>query len=217
MEASQQRHLDQLERKSAFIHDNIADFPPDSPGGKALAGLDAAIARIHELAAIQISGGERQAFDIKEDTLENLIRLLQKMNRAARAMAEESDGIEDLFRMPRRRSDEVWIATGNAFYNDSEPYAAEFQEYDLPATFRDDLIALIRDFERASTTADTKGSQKGGATGGLVEAFREGGKYGTKLNGIVENKYDDNPQKPAAWRVASHLEKSPGKKPAPTG
>lgn len=212
MKASQQRHLNQLEGKSAFMHDNITDFPPESPGAVALAGLDAAIARIHSLAALQISGGQRQAIGIKDELFERLIRILQKMNRAAHSIAEDVDGIEDLFRMPRKRSEEIWLATARSFYNDSEPLDEEFQQYDLPKTFRADIMSLVQQIEAEAANADMKGEQKGGATGGMVAEFSVGGKFGTKLNGIVENKYDNNPQKLAAWRVASHLEKAPKRK-----
>jgi len=63
--------------------------------------------------------------------------------------------------------------------------------------------------ESAGTEADIAGAEKGGATGGLAAAFRDGGRLSRKLDGIVENKYDDNPRKMAEWKIAKHLEAAP--------
>jgi hypothetical protein len=134
------------------------------------------------------------------------------MNRAANSMADEIEGVEDLFRLPRRRSEQNWLAVGRTFYNDSEAYEEAFLDYDLPAEFRADLLALINAVEAAASGADSSAAQTGGATGGLVAAFREAGKYSNKLNGIVENKYDNNAQKLSEWKTAAHLEAAPERK-----
>jgi hypothetical protein len=139
-----------------------------------------------------------------------MIRLVKKINNAANSLADEIDGIEDLFRQPRRRSEAIWLATARAFYRDSEPFEAEMQEIvSEPDDFRAALLALITSVEASGTEADVAGAEKGGATGGLIAAFRDGGRLSRKLDGIVENKYDDNPRKLAEWKIASHLEAAP--------
>ena len=205
----QRRKLNKYQAESAYMTDNAADFPKDSPGDKTAKRFAEAITLIETLAGQQMSQILRQNIGIKENALERLIRFLQKMNRAANALAEEVEGIENRFRLPRRRSDEIWLAVGRAFHADSAPFEAEFQAIDLPVTFRADLLTLINDVETAATEADIAGEQKGGATGGLVAAFREAGKFSRRLNAIVLNKSTDNPQKLAAWAIASHLEASP--------
>jgi len=212
MLASQRRKLNQLQAKATFMHDNAADFPITSPGGKTAKALDTAIQQILSLAGEQSSNEESQHLGIKADNLDKLIRLLRKMNRAANSMADEIDGVEDLFRLPRRRSEQNWLAVGRTFYSDSEAYEETFFDYDLPAAFHADLLALINAVEAAGAGVDSAAAQTGGATGGLVAAFREAGKYSNKLNGIVENKYDDNAQKLSEWKTAAHLEAAPERK-----
>ena len=209
MKGSQVRKLNQFQSKSAFMRDNEADFPPDSLGGRTAAALAAVIALILQLAGVQSSGALRQSISIKDDNLELLIKLVKQINRAANAWADEIDGIEDLFRLPRRRSEAIWLATARAFYRDSEPFAAQFQETITTRDFRAALLALINSVEEAGTEADSAGAEKGGATGALIAAFRDGGKLSRKLDGIVENKYDDKPQKLAEWMIAKHLEAAP--------
>ncbi len=212
----QQRKLNKYQAEHAFMIDNVLDFPKASVGEKTDKALALIIAQIQALSGDQLSNVVRQNIANKADALQDLIELLQKMNRAANAMADEFDNIEDLFRMPRRRSEEIWLATARTFHTDSAPFDTQFQEYDLPATFRADLMALITSVVDLGIAADIAGEQKAGATGGLAESFRLGGKSSRKLNAIVLNKYSGNAQKLAAWATASHLEAAPKKKEVPT-
>jgi hypothetical protein len=209
MNGFQIRKLNVFQSKSAFMKNNTTDFPPASPGGRTAAALDIVIALILQLAGVQTSGALRQTISIKDDNLERMIRLVKQINRAANSLADELDGIEDLFRLPRRRSEAIWLATARAYYRDSEPYEEEFQEIVTVPDFRAALLALISSVESAGTEADIAGAEKGGATGGLAAAFRDGGRLSRKLDGIVENKHDDNPRKKAEWKIAKHLEAAP--------
>lgn len=212
----QQRKLSKYQTETSFIFDNPIDFPKDSIGEKTAKALLAIIALIQTLTGEQVSNLTRQNIGIKDDRLQELIEFLRKMNRAANAMADEFDGIEDLFRMPRRRAEEVWLATARTFYTDSAPFDAQFQDYDLPATFRDDLSNLIKAVESASAAAGIAGVQRAGATGGLVDSFKTAGKLSRKLNAVVLNKFSGNAQKLASWAVASHLESAAKSKTPPT-
>jgi hypothetical protein len=212
----QQRKLSKYQNATSFIFDNPTDFPKDSVGDKTAKALLAIIALIQTLTGEQVSNLTRQNIGIKDDRLQDLIEFLRKMNRAANAMADEFDGIEDLFRMPRRRAEEVWLATARTFHTDSAPFDAQFQDYDLPATFRANLLSLINAVETASTAAGIAGVQRAGATGGLVDSFKTAGKLSRKLNAVVLNKFSGNGQKLAAWAVASHLEAAAKSKVPPT-
>ncbi len=205
----QQRKLNTFQAELAFMNDNIADFPAGSVGEKTMNELSQILVQIFSLLGEQLSNSTRQQTSIKADKIQQLTEYLQMMNRAAKAMADEIEGVEDLFRMPRRRSNDIIVTTALTFYNDSAPYEAKFKEYDLPDTFRADIMALIADFGTVSTAQDSAESQKAGATGGLVELFKEAGKLSNKLDAIVLNKYRNNAQKLAAWAVASHLVAAP--------
>lgn len=213
MDAYQQRKLNKYQAESAFMTDNAGTFAPGSPGGEAAAALASKISEVTQFAGLQSSQAMRQNISIKGEMLEDLKSFLQKINRAANAMAEEIDGIETLFRMPRRRSEEIWLATARAFHTDSAPFESEFRNYDLPNSFRDDLMTLVNNVEAANNAADIAGEQRGGATAGIAAALRDCGKISRRLNAIVRNKFDGNPQKLAAWEIASHLEAAPKRAP----
>lgn len=211
MEDSQQRRLNKYQAESAFMMDNAADFPKGTPGDKTVIALRAQIDEIESLAGQQRSQAARSNLGIKDDLFDNLELMMRRINRAAKALEDEVPGISDLFRMPRNRTEENRLATARAFYTAAAPYQGQFEEYDLPADFREDLTALITQIEQTQTAADIGKEQTGGATGGIVATLREAGKQSRKLGAIVKNKYYNNPQKLAGWAIASHLEAAPQK------
>ena len=209
MLASQIRKSDKYERESVFMTDNAADFPKNSPGDLTAKKFAEVIAQIRTLAAAQSSRQVSRNLEIKDEAMTNLIKLCQQINRAANALGEEIEGIENLFRMPRKRSESVWLATARAFYQDSERYETPMQEYIKQSSFRNALQTAIDAVSAAMTAADSAGEQKGGATGGLTAAFTEAGMLSRRLNAILLNRYDDDAQKMAAWAIASHVEAAP--------
>jgi hypothetical protein len=213
MEASQKRKVDKFERQQVFLNDNIADFPPTSPGGKLLAELSAVISEVRTLAAEQVSGesSARQHVGVKDEEVEALRQLIRNINRAAKAFEGEIPGSDLKFRLPRNRSEQNLLATARAFQADAEPLKAKFIEYGLAADFLDKLKTLTEAVDERAAAADSAGEQKSGATGGLVEALRRGMSISRRIDAIVRIKYENNAAKLAAWTTASRLERAPRK------
>lgn len=207
----ERRKLDKFEREQAFMNDNAADFPAASAGGKAAVTLTGIINEIHTLAGDQIvgEGSARQSVAGKGDALDEMWMMIRNMNRAANAFSDEVPNIEDKFRLPRNRSQENLAATARAFIADATPLQAKFVEYGLADDFLEQLQADIDAFDAKGTSADSGGEQRAAATGGLLDAAKRGMDVSRKLDSIIKIKYQTNPQKLAAWRVASHLEKAP--------
>ncbi len=213
----QKRKLDKYEREAAFMTDNAADFPKNSPGDVTAKRFAEVITQIQTLAGQQASRQVSQNLDVKDAAMADLIKLCQQINRAGNALGEEVEGIENLFRMPRKRSETVWLATARAFYRDSEQYETAMQEYIKLPSFRAALQTTIDAVQQAMTAADSAGEQKGGATGGLTAAYTEAGMLSRRLNAVVLNEYDDNAQKLAGWAIASHVEAAPKRTPPTSG
>ena len=217
----ERRKLDKFERQDAFMIENAADFPVGSPGNAAAVVNRAIIAEMNSLAAEQVSGSSAaaQAVGNKDEDLDDLWEMMRNMNRAANAFEDEVPGSDLQFRLPRNRSEQNILATARAYYADSEPLQATFVEYGLTAFFRTALQSKITSIEQKNAQADTSVEQRAGATGGLTDAARRGMANSRKLDAVVRIKYANNPQKLAAWTVASHLDKAPKSKetqPAPT-
>ncbi|HEX8246874.1 MAG TPA: hypothetical protein VF599_01725 [Pyrinomonadaceae bacterium] len=214
MDAAQKRKFDKFEREEVFLKDNIADFSPTSPGGKALAELSAVISEIRTLDAQQVSGmsSARQHVGVKDEEVDVLMQLIRNINRAANAFQDEIPGSDLKFRLPRNRSEQNILATARAFLADAEPLKAKFIEYGLAADFLDKLQALIEAVDERGAAADSAGEQRSGATGGLIDAIRRGMSISRRLDSIVRIKYENSASKLSAWTTASHLQRAPEKK-----
>jgi len=215
MKDSIRRKLDKFERQEAFMIDNAVDFPAGTPGNTTAEVNRLIVGELNTLAAAQVSGGSSAAAAIgnKDDDLDEIYAMMRNMNRAANAFEAEEPGSNLKFRLPRNRSGQNILATARAYYTDSETLEAKFIEYGLDARFRNNLQTLITSIDQKNAQADTSLEQRAGATGGLIDAARRGMENSRRMDAIVRIKYADNPQKLAAWTVASHLERAPKKTP----
>ncbi len=205
----QVRQLNRGQARRAFFTKNEADFPAASPGGRVATAMDAVIAGILADAATQSSDAVSRKVAVKDEDFVKFRKLMRQMARAGDSMAEEIEGIEDLFNLPYGDAEEVWLAKGRAFHADSENYEDEMQEYISTPNFRTALMTFITKIEAVSTDRDIAEEERGGATGSLKANFRELGRLGRKANSIVLNKYEDDPKKLAEWAIASHMDAAP--------
>lgn len=219
MEAKERRKLDKFEREMAFMTANATDFPANSPGGKIMPQFAAAIAQAKQFAAGQSGGAAGKALHIdnKGDDLDDLKELMRMLDNAADALGDELPGIENLFGLPRNRSEASLLAAARAQHSASEQYENRLIEYDLPGTFRADMLRLINDIDRANNAADTSGTGGAGSTGGLKATLAELGALSKKIDAINRNKHRANPAKMSAWTTASHLERDPQAAKKPDG
>lgn len=205
-----------MQREEVYNEDNKADYVKDSPIDKNAKALAAVIAEIKTLAAKQTSGfdDKRQAFEMLGAATDDLEDIMERINLAARASADEVEGIEEKFRLPYKPSIENLIAKANSFAADAPAYEAKLIEQELPADFIEILTTRTAIVETAADRTDSATEKHGGATAALKDAFRRGMAISKKHDALVKLKYRDNPQKLGAWTIASHLERRP--KPAHT-
>lgn len=211
MKDIQRRKYEKFNREVAFMTDNAASFPTASPGKVTVDALGGVLNEIEALGTTQASGASsaRMSGASKDDALEELLALIRKINRAANAMEDAIPNIDQMFRLPRNRSEQNLLIVARQFQLDAESHEATFVEYGLPAAFIADLGVLITAIETSIAVRDTAAEQSAGATGGLIDAFRRASKLSNKLDSIVRIKFADNAQKLASWTVASHLERAP--------
>lgn len=205
MNKLQIRQLERMQARVAYMTVNAADFPATSPGGRTTAAMRTVISNIETLSARKVSGAISQNVEIKDENIEKLERLTRKVNKAARSAADEITGIDELFKMGRESSEEAILARARSFHANSEAHQAVLIEYGLDDDFRKDLNDLITAVTDSAEDTDNAQADRGGAVGALKEEFRKGNRLGAKLDGIVKIKYDDDPDKLAAWLIASHL------------
>lgn len=211
MEDRERNKLDKYERQAAYMQDNAADYAPGSRGGVIAPLFAAEIANAKALAAAHVggTGGRAQQISIKDDLLDDLKRLMQRLDRAADVVADDFPGVEHLFGLPRNRNEHSIMTAARAQYDASATYEAAFIECDLPADFRASMHDLIAQIDAANAAADVAGEHGAGSTNAFKVSMEKLGKYSRTLEAVNHNKLESNPQKMGAWLTASHLERAP--------
>ena len=128
-------------------------------------------------------------------------------------MEPDFDGISDLFRFRRNLADADLLALARAFFTNSITNEADFIDYGLPATFRNDLAGRADAFETEIGDASTAKAERVGAGQALAASVAAAMQLKRTMDPIVRTKYAGNPGKLAAWTSASTVKKAP--KPTP--
>ncbi len=216
MNDSERRRYEMLVRVNQFGVDNAGDFP-SGVGAAQFAAYKTVVNETESKSALQAGGFAEaaQQFEVKDTCRENLRDEMSDISRTAKSMEYEFDGIADKFRFQRNMNDATMLATARAFITEAGPYSADFIAYGLPATFLADLTTAADAFEASFSNTAAATAEHVAATADTSAKIREGMIAKRILDGVVQNKYNNDPGKLAAWLSASHTEKAPKKK-APT-
>jgi hypothetical protein len=141
----------------------------------------------------------------------NLFEDIEAISRTAKAMALDTPGLEDKFRLPRSPNDAALLHTARAYLSDAQPLKPEFLKFAMPDDFLEDLQADIAAFETASSTKNSATANHLSATAGIDESLAKGLKAVRQLKAVVKNKYRNNPAKLSVWASVSHVERASGK------
>lgn len=216
MNDNETRRWEMQVRVVQFYNDNTPDFNPFAK--TKVQELEALVNQIESESAAQAAGfGESgQQYEVKDTVREDLRDEMSAISRTAKSMEYVFDGISDKFRFRRNSSDAALLGKGRAFHSESLPYEADFIAYDMPSDFRGVLNATCDAFEASFSATAGATAEHVAATAEIASKIREGMVIVRILDGILRNKYANNPGKLAAWLSASHVEKPPKKKAPPT-
>jgi hypothetical protein len=186
-------------------------FPASSLEGKTFAAVGSSVAVLSQEAAAQVSGraAAREGTSSKAAARETLRDTLDAISRTARALALDTTGLDDKFRVPRGHSDQRLLNAAHAFAQDAQPLSAAFVAHRLPATFLTDLNADIEEFEQANQHHSAGREAQGAARAALEAALAAGLTAVYRLDAIVPNTLRDDPAVLAAWGIARHVEQTP--------
>lgn len=196
-------------------------FPRSTLGGQAFAAVGAAIDRLTEHAATQMSGrgSAREGAASKATAREALRELLDAIVRTARAMALDQPHIDNQFRPPRG-GDQALLSTARAFLKDAKPLAKQFIAHAMPKDFLADLEQSIADFEVASRDHETGREVRIAARAAIDDAMESALSALRRLDAVVPNQLREDGTTLTMWERARHVEyRSPrakaGEQPAP--
>lgn len=215
MNDSDRRRYEMLVRVKQFGIDNAGDFTGIATTKFSEIGTVVDVTEAKSAAQQSGFSEAAQQFEVKDTARENLRDMMSDIARTARSMEYDFDGISDKFRFQRNMSDAEVLARARAFHTESATYNADFIAYGLAATFRADLNSAADAFEASFAATASATAEHVAATADTAAKIREGMIAVRVLDGIVQNKYANDPGKLAAWLSAKHVEKAP-KKQTPT-
>ena len=203
------RRYEMFKHVREFSSTRANDFPANSLAGELFDKVAKAITLLDKHTAAQSSGRSslRQGTVSKAAARAALQDLLEMYRRTARGMAHVTPGLDTKFRIPRSATDVELLSTARAFAADALPLKAEFLRREMPATFLEDLHALIEAFELADNSQDEGSDASVAARVEIDSAVSIGMSAVMQLDPIVRNKFRNDPAGLAAWESARHVER----------
>lgn len=202
------RTCEMFTRVLNFAAERPDSFPADTVGREMLSVLEDVISNVNEAITSQTSGLSyvQRASAERMGAREALRERLQAMTRTARAMALDTPGLENLFRLPRKASDSALLQAARAFVADGLSYREQFIRYGMEPTFIEDLQGEIADMERAMSGQNTGRDSHVVATATVEMMVERGLNAVRRLDAVVRNKFRDVPAILVAWESARHVE-----------
>jgi hypothetical protein len=215
MNNSELRRFDMFTRVRDFGAAHASAFPAASLGGRSFAEINAVVAALTSQAVAQTSGlaAARQSTSGKATARATLRDELEMITRTARAMAIDTPGLDDKFRLPRSSGDQALLNAARTFRRDAEPLKAAFIEHDMPADFLETLDGLISDFEQTLVSRHQSAEAHVAASAAIDVEIERGMNAARRLDSIVRNKFHNDPAMLAAWESVRHIERVPHKAP----
>jgi len=210
------RRYEMLARVRDFGAAHADSFPTESLGGKMFAAIASAVKELDAHASLQASGKNavREGSSSKAAARAALREELDAISRTARALAIDTPGLDDKFRMPRGQSDQALLHAARAFARDAVPLSQVFITHEMPAGFIDNLNEDIKDLEQAISSQATGIQSQVAATAALEAAMEKGLTALERLDAIIVNKLGDDTPAMAAWESARHVERAVSSKAA---
>jgi hypothetical protein len=198
-------------RVKGFGDAHAGDFAPGGLAIRLFANLSTIVTQLDNHAAAETSGRgtAREGTSTRAEAREALRDDLEAINRTARAMAEDTPGIGDKFRLPRGDNDQNLLSAARAFAADAAPLSAQFIAHEMPDDFLTDLNTDIANMETAINLQSSGVGDHVSAGAAIDEAIDAGMVLVRKLDAIVRNRYANDQATLAEWTSASHTERSP--------
>lgn len=224
MDDRDRRRNDRLIRVQTFGRENAADI---APGSKAYTHFSTLDQILQELDAAKAD--QTPARVTKATLFDSLALDFKNIARTARAIALSDNGFDVAYRIPHPANQSELLTHGDnllgrledqpddspATKTEKAAIRAKFVSYELPADFVQDLHDLLTTIRRTNQNNQGEVQSGVGSTEAIGTLLASAAHEVQELDAIVKNKYTRNPAKLAAWRSASHVERSPQRSKTP--
>lgn len=168
--------------------------------------LKATITELDSLSGAQASGvGQaRQRTQTRGDARMVLREDLQAINRVARIM-----GVANQFQLAPFGNDRNLLSGARAFVTNATPLKTQFLLHEMSEDFIEELLANIQALETEIAEQSGAVDDHINASASIDDAIDTGFEIVRKMDGLIRNKYADDPGILAEWLAASHTERAP--------
>ena len=186
-------------------------FPASSRAGKLLAAVTAAVGALEQQLSKQPGGrgAPRDGTTEKAIARAALRRRLATIATMARALALDTPGLADKFRVPLDCSDERLLVIARAFARDARPLVKQFIAHDMPPDFLAALGEEIDAFVAATTRVQAGREEYRATRAGIDATLQKALRAVTQLNAIVRARLQDDRTALASWDGARRLDYPP--------
>ncbi len=210
-----QKNINDMYRRAlAALDAEFDDLPADSLGAEAADELRAAFAIIEQKsgAKMNLDGAAQAGTAQRGAARRNLQEFLRILADTANTIARRKAGFNQQFPSPAGKNDRELLNDARAAAPVAVAGKADFIRYGLKEPFIQSGADLITAFETSFAATDEALASRGAAVGSKKEAVEDADDAFDDLDRYIRNHYSDQPEKIAAWKIATHIERSPSKK-----
>lgn len=203
------RRLDMFRRVRNFGTSHDPAFPAGSPARIQFDIVAGIVEELEGHSAAQSSGSSarRQSTAGKAVVRNALHEDMEILSRTARAMALDTPGLEERFRLPRKANDHKLLETARAFLADATPLKAGFLHHYVPERVFQDLAANIAAFDEALNGQYAGNESSWSAVAAIDASIERGMDAVRRLDAMVRNRLGRDMSSLAAWESAKHIER----------
>ncbi|CAN5519018.1 hypothetical protein BH10ACI1_BH10ACI1_23900 [soil metagenome] len=218
MRYSQGQINDMYERALSCLDAEFTDIPVGSDAETAANGLRAAFGEIRQKGTAQAGfRGSAQAGTGQRTTARiNIRNYRATLARTANVVARKKSGFNEHFPPPSGETDDELLTNTRAVIAKAIELRSDFIPRGLTMEYLESGTEIVNEFEAAFDAKNEALSHRGAATGSKKSAYQQADENFDELDIYIRNNYRDQPDKINAWRIASHIERSPKKKVEPT-
>ncbi|MEQ1759408.1 MAG: hypothetical protein ABL986_13890 [Vicinamibacterales bacterium] len=207
MHTKHRRQYESLLRVQEFGHTRRDAFPAGSLGAQAFEDVTTAVGQLADQAGAK-GGVGRVGTGAKREARSALVERLDAVTRCATLIAESTPGFDAPFHLPNPRTDRGLISAGRVFVREAERVKGRFTEHDLPATFIEQIVGLVDEFERAVRAVEARRTDQAVSRSRVEAAFESGLAAVHRLEVIVPNRFHDDAVTVALWERACRVDYS---------
>jgi hypothetical protein len=211
--------MNNLNNRRLVMLDSVTEFGDNHPLTPAIARVTllygqiaAAATTMRNLGGSQVEGfsGVRSAASESIVLRDEVLSDMRALNKIARALPTANfPGVREQFRMPASYAYQAVADAARAFITNATPLSQVFIDRGRPATFIDDLTAVLSAFDASRLRKQAGRHEHIGSTAGLDEFGRRGVAAMRELDAILSPIYETDPVVFAAWKAAIEIERAP--------